>query len=381
MSTPTAAESAALDEAGPLLRFASEHADKLDPTLSLAIAQAIEASRDQQWTPQVSQKFWQAFAELCKLIRPVTMDCLAAAHRDIPVRSWVRFWRRGQNVSIAERTSSRYMILLFVLLIVATPMQFYVWVSSNLAKQLDAQISSLTVEAAPLSAEYTQLPVTPNSAASAFTPEQKQQQEKLVQDATAVAADACRVLLAADQLDRVAFLKFYQHPASPAAMTGSTSCSTNPVGGPTVLQYEYAAGLVQQARTAALRIENSANLTSGIVLSFVLPILLGAIGAVAYVIRTISEQIRSTTFSGSSPVRHVMRTMLGALMGMVVGLFSGLSSQLSLPPLALAFLAGYGVEAVFSMFDGLVERFRQPAPAATGSAAGRPGVGAAQSRS
>jgi hypothetical protein len=76
-----------------------------------------------------------------------------------------------------------------------------------------------------------------------------------------------------------------------------------------------------------------------------------------------------------------MRTMLGALMGMVVGLFSGLSSQLSLPPLALAFLAGYGVEAVFSMFDGLVERFRQPAPAATGSAAGRPGVGAAQSRS
>jgi hypothetical protein len=57
--------------------------------------------------------------------------------------------------------------------------------------------------------------------------------------------------------------------------------------------------------------------------------------------------------------------MLGALMGVVIGLFNGLSAQISLPPLALAFLAGYGVEAVFSMFDGLVERFRQPQPTMT----------------
>jgi hypothetical protein len=55
-----------------------------------------------------------------------------------------------------------------------------------------------------------------------------------------------------------------------------------------------------------------------------------------------------------------MRVMLGALMGVVIGLFSGLSGQLSLSPLALAFLAGYGVEAVFSMFDGMIEKFRQP---------------------
>jgi hypothetical protein len=356
MALPTAAEIAALDEAGPLLRFAAEHVDQLDPSLSLAIAASIEAGRSQQWTPEIAQKFWVAFAALCKLIRPVTMDCLAAARRDIPVRSWVRFWRRGQCVSIAERTSSRYMILLFALLFVATPMQFYVWVCSNLVKQLDAQLTSLTAEAAPLAAEYAQVPVI--SGAGAFTTEQKQQQEKLNQDATAVAADACRVALAVDHLDRMTLLKFYENPAV---------CATSALGGPS-MQYEFAAHFIQLTRTAGLRIESNANLISGIILSFVLPILLGAIGAVAYVIRMISEQIKSTTFSGSSPTRHVMRTMLGALMGVVVGLFSGLSSQLSLPPLALAFLAGYGVEAVFSMFDGLVERFRQPAPTASRTA-------------
>jgi len=54
-----------------------------------------------------------------------------------------------------------------------------------------------------------------------------------------------------------------------------------------------------------------------------------------------------------------MRVGLGALAGVVVGLFNGLSTQLSLPPLAIAFLAGYGVEALFSMFDGIVAKFRQ----------------------
>jgi uncharacterized protein YqgC (DUF456 family) len=129
--------------------------------------------------------------------------------------------------------------------------------------------------------------------------------------------------------------------------------------------YPYAANLVQVVKTQGLRAEGNASLISGIIASFVLPILFGTIGAVAYVIRAISEQIRNTTFTGSSPIRHVMRIMLGALMGAVIGLFSTLSAQINLSPLALAFLAGYGVEAVFSMFDGIVTRFRDPPGGAT----------------
>jgi hypothetical protein len=60
------------------------------------------------------------------------------------------------------------------------------------------------------------------------------------------------------------------------------------------------------------------------------------------------------------PIRNWVRVLLGALMGVVVGLFSGISHQISLPPLAVAFLAGYGVEAVFSIFDGFITRMRQP---------------------
>jgi hypothetical protein len=113
-----------------------------------------------------------------------------------------------------------------------------------------------------------------------------------------------------------------------------------------------------QTRLDAEAATASANIAAGIVNSFLLPIFFSTIGAIAYVIRAISEQIKASTFSNSSPIRHLMRVTLGVLMGVVVGLFSGLSAQVSLSPLAIAFLAGYGVEAVFSMFDNLVERFK-----------------------
>jgi hypothetical protein len=118
---------------------------------------------------------------------------------------------------------------------------------------------------------------------------------------------------------------------------------------------------INHAQTNVIRVEEEANLIIGIFVSFILPVFFGAIGAVAFVIRAISDQIWTSTFSLNSPIRHMMRVGLGALAGLVVGLFNGLSTQLSLPPLALAFLAGYGVEAVFSMFDELVRRFQPDA--------------------
>jgi len=45
-------------------------------------------------------------------------------------------------------------------------------------------------------------------------------------------------------------------------------------------------------------------------------------------------------------------------MGVVIGLFSDLSGKINLQPLALAFLAGYGVEPVFTLFDSLIAKLR-----------------------
>ncbi len=277
-----------------------------------------------------------------------------ATHRNLKARSWFRFWRRGQNFSLAERTSSRYLSLLFFLLAVVTLPQLYIWVSANLSRQLDGLVTDLTVRSAQLTTAFMPIVgVTLNA-------QQQDQAERIKGDADALAADARRALYYSFLLQRISSLGLN----APSTAAGS-SCSGNDCD-EWYSRYHLATELVQLAKAQALRAEINAHLISGIFLSFVLPILFGAIGAVAYVIRTISDQISSTTFSNSSPIRHVMRVMLGALMGAVIGLFVGLTAQLSLPPLALAFLAGYSVEAVFSMFDGLVARFRQPQLATAG---------------
>jgi hypothetical protein len=123
--------------------------------------------------------------------------------------------------------------------------------------------------------------------------------------------------------------------------------------------FEYASNRRFQVEVTVYKIQQSARLIVGIIGGYILPILFGAAGAIAYAIREISNQIRTSTFAPSSPIRHLMRVSLGAFAGIVVGLFTGLSGQLSLPPLAIAFLAGYGVEALFSMFDEIIQRFRQ----------------------
>ena len=110
---------------------------------------------------------------------------------------------------------------------------------------------------------------------------------------------------------------------------------------------QIAAEEVSRTQSTVVQVQEKANLVVGVLGAYVLPILFGAIGAVAYIIRTISEQIRASTFSSNSSTRHIMRTALGAMAGVVVGLFSDLSTKVSLLPLAVAFLAGYGVEAVF----------------------------------
>jgi hypothetical protein len=352
MSTPTDAEVAALLEVGPLLRFAAEHVERLDPGLSLAIAEAVDAYQNQHWSPQISQKFWGAFAELCDLIKPVTMDCLGVAHRNIAAGNRFRFWRRGRSLSIAERTSNRYLILLIVLLALVIPLQFFAWISTNQSKQLDAMVANLTAGAAQLSIENHQLP-DPVMVSGVVTSQQYiQAVARLNTDASALAGEAARANSTANQLNQVVSLDRADSP----------SCADS--GDPNELETVKALKKVECVKTFAVSVGVRANLFSAATLSFVLPILFGAIGAIAYVIRMISDQIRDTTFSSSSPVRHLMRMMLGALMGVVIGLFNGFSSQLSLPPLALAFLAGYSVEAVFSMFDGLIGRFRQPQPVA-----------------
>ncbi len=115
-----------------------------------------------------------------------------------------------------------------------------------------------------------------------------------------------------------------------------------------------------------------------VISEFILPLLYGLLGACAYILRDLTNAIASVTFSKSSMINYSLRLIMGPLVGIAVGLFLGtptanftgdstlIDNPLSAvaPPtvpslgaMALAFLAGYSVEVLFSALDSLVGAF------------------------
>ncbi|MFZ4699780.1 MAG: hypothetical protein ACOYMG_06980 [Candidatus Methylumidiphilus sp.] len=116
---------------------------------------------------------------------------------------------------------------------------------------------------------------------------------------------------------------------------------------------------------------------------FILPLLYGLLGSCAYVLRDLTNTIGAVTFSKSTLINYNLRLIMGPLVGIAVGLFLGVSPPdlfqdtnsgtspvspanntniTSLSTVALAFLAGYSVEVLFSALDTLVGAFARKTP-------------------
>jgi hypothetical protein len=344
----------ALEEAGPLLRFAAEHVKDLDLNLAVSIAKAQEAADAEQWTPEIKGQFWAAFNKLCDLIQPVTMDSLETAHDTVEPSRLRRFFGAGKE-TIAEQSSRRFLFVLYLLLALILPIQLYVWTCSSLSKKIDDLFATEKDKFAQLAQDFSKLDAeTRNLDPSKWSQDQIARADKISAIASSFDDDIYRILIEVRLLQSVATLFTGTLTVIPFVKFDTTLQWYQ--------QFDAAANLRKQIeliQIATLKIQETVNLIVGIAGAYVLPILFGMIGAVAYVIRTLSDQIRASTFALSTPVRHVMRVALGAMMGLiVVALFGDLSSKLSLSPLAVAFLAGYGVEAVFSMFDAVIEKFK-----------------------
>ena len=96
---------------------------------------------------------------------------------------------------------------------------------------------------------------------------------------------------------------------------------------------------------------------------YVLPLLYGLLGSCVYVLRTLAAQIRARSYVESVNIDFRLRTYTGALSGLVVGwFFSSDSSSVitTLQPNAIAFLAGYSVDLLFSAMDRILSAFSAP---------------------
>ncbi len=115
---------------------------------------------------------------------------------------------------------------------------------------------------------------------------------------------------------------------------------------------------LSRARNKMFLTQLSSAFVLGALQIYFLPLLYGLLGAATFVLRTLSTEIKTLTYSYDSEIRFRLRLSLGALAGMAVGWFlkpDSVSGLVSLSPMALAFLMGYNVEVLFSIMDKFIE--------------------------
>lgn len=94
-----------------------------------------------------------------------------------------------------------------------------------------------------------------------------------------------------------------------------------------------------------------------------LPLVMGTLGSLAFVIRGILDSFSKSSLTLGANRRWDMRVYLGALLGLISGVVVDPTVEAAKPidfsMLVWAFLMGYSVEFAFSLFDSLIEKGRR----------------------
>jgi len=96
--------------------------------------------------------------------------------------------------------------------------------------------------------------------------------------------------------------------------------------------------------------------------TYFIAMLMGILGALAYIIRSISSQLREHTYVPHSFSNSIIRICLGAIAGVFGGMqaANGNSNFSEVPSLFIPFVFGYGIEILFSLLDRIVQSLAHP---------------------
>lgn len=96
---------------------------------------------------------------------------------------------------------------------------------------------------------------------------------------------------------------------------------------------------------------------------FILPLILGVLGATAFVVRQALDKLKNNSYLPGATGKLSMRLCLGGLLGVISGIFMSSNANVTMQGFNLSLVMvslvmGYSIEVAFSLFDGVVERLR-----------------------
>lgn len=334
-----------LAKAGELLGHADASGIAVDAQTRQEILEAQEAVAMGLPTLQHELQLEVAYAKLCKATKPVTADTIAASTSKSLREAW-----RTRNDGTPNNWGRHVHLVIFCFVLVATAValgfqsvgESAIKRMTSLTTQYMAQQDQQVVldelrrgkhaeyEMAVGSKAVAAAQLAASSAATAA-----ETKSRLNLDATTATATERRATAKGLQL-------WSRGPCFIRGMCGPFDSTEN---GPPK-DDALVPPMVFEAQVMIDRMNN-----------VVLPMLLGLLGAYAYVLRAMTKEIRTQTFQSNALIHHVVRLSLGALAGIAVGWFlrpEQLGLDKNAPTWVLAFLAGYGADSLFELLDRLI---------------------------
>ncbi|NJL14040.1 MAG: hypothetical protein HC913_14205 [Microscillaceae bacterium] len=331
--SPANALSEAVSHAQLMLVHASEQGLKISPDIIQKIVKAKYLEKNQAWNETDEAEFWQIMRDISETIKPVDIDSIKAANDQQEYSSWWTRWLgRKARHTLTRRAVRRYvrgaLISLFVMLLI----QVYSLIGSTILNNIDS--SDLKI--------------------------QQLEDDMILQQRLDNAAKARALSLNIDKVadereKNIELLALWLRPIDYLLLKEPADLSIFRVSKTEKLNNK---AVYEKINDLGIRVTQSAQHPILIIASYILPLFYGLLGAYAYVLRVLSEEIRNITYSLDSDIKYILRINLGALAGLAVGLFFTPETDhlvtLNLPPLTLAFIAGYSIEFVFTSIDKLI---------------------------
>lgn len=341
---------AAAEDAEMLLRYAAQSGIDM-PSDSVAILVRVRAGAAAgPIAPELAAAFYAAYAQLAARVKPVTIDTLR-----VPEACARRELRRNGVISILLAVAvMACSIVTFLTTSMSTDIDRGIQHANQLADRLRDQVGS---RAAAIDA--TEICVPPTAASEPLiAPKDIPLLTRELQDFSGTIR---ALLTSAIKLNKFV-LKLETSPLDTLDETSVWRVRSRELLQlhPELIDHRaetfcklYAYGDVRNFANVV-----RANVVAfyGALAAYCLPVLYALLGAFAFTLRDFSERVKRRTYLSSS-YANTARTIAAMTAGAIISLFSNLGQGLSLSPLALAFLVGYGVEAFFAFLDTLLNAF------------------------
>jgi hypothetical protein len=358
----------ALDDAERLLKYAAEAGVTIDDGTCNDIVQA-RTYRGGEWTETAAAALLAALTKLSAQLKPVTAESLKACRdeRCHAVRGYL-----GWAICLAT---------------VIVPFSFASFVTSGFSDAIRKDVTSanelaikLVAQLHPAAAAVSTTTGAGGSSASEIPPGLS-----VVELVGELQQFASLIRSIDDRARRLnAFVFFFETDPYAGIRKGHRSELRAAFQLPAELpkHLEEAADdrvfVYQNVRTFAQSLQDDVATFYGAIATCLLPVLYALLGTCAYLLRCFEQEMTTRTYIPSSA--NSARFLIAAISGGVVGLFNNftVTQGASIPPLALAFLAGYAVDVFFSFLEGLLQAFTKTksSPAGQPSAPAAPGVSA-----